>query len=575
MSAIRTIDTFAPSGSLGGPGDPWPIAIGIDPLALDAHLDQDLLLVAEPWGAGSEGNARLDLFPPSGSLPDGWSTTVTARHKLYVAATRGRSTANDDEPPARHVPGRLLLPTYSQRLFEGVDPKAAAGADFGTIRLANADGRLDGMLQQNWDSTPLTLKRGPRGAPFKAYTTVGRFRSAGLVRDLEELRLRIRTVGWQLDGPLHGETFAGTGGLEGVTRLAGKPKPWALGWCRNVAPERLTDDNSIHIFQWSLGSSQDLQRFLHGGVSLPIYQDYPNYDALHDAEDIPSGQVGTCLAQSLGRPNVTLQFDVRVDVIGDADTVNGFGAPLHRAAIARRIATHRGPNRLDEAAEIDASSFMRMAAFHSAPVGWWFDGTETKAAALARVLGGVLGWGRVRPDGRFAVGWVETPELLTPAVTFTYGRHGMGKPELVDTAPPRRGTIMAWSKNVAPQDRASLSPSLSEQSEIALLTQPARYAQVLEPAIGTLYPTAPLVTVDDTGFRDQVDAAAEAARQQRIFRVERYRWSLPMQIDPYVDLEGSAAGLAGAPHVVGQGRAMLCVGIEAPGTSVSTFGFFV
>lgn len=572
--AIQYLDTFAPAGSLGGPGDPWVIGIGIDPLALDAHLDQDLLLIAEPWGPGNEGSAALDLFPVAGSLPGGWSTTVAARQTVYVAATHGRSTADDDEPPSEHVPGRLMQPTYSQRLFEGVDPFARAGFDFGVLRMTDPDGRLNGLIGRNWDSTPLTLKRGPRDAPFKDYSVAFRGRSAGLIRGLDEKQFRLRNVGWQLDAPLHGEAFAGTGGLEGVARLAGTLKPWAFGYCRNVKPARLTDDDSIHIYQWSLSSSQACQRFLHGGVPLTLNVDHPDYASLA-AATIPSGHYDTCLAHSLARPNIILQYEVRVDVIGDADVVDGHPAPLTRASIARRIATHRGANSLDDASEIDASSFQRMEAYHSAPVGWFFGEPTTKAAALDRVLRAVLGFARVRPDGRLAVGWVEAPEFKTPAVTFDYGRHGMGKPELLDTAPPRRGTRMAWSVNCAPLDRASLEGLAVTAAEAAILAQPARYAQVLEPTVGSLYPTAPLVTVDDTGFRDEADAGREGARHQRIFRVERYRWAWPMQVDPLIDLIGSAAALTGAPEVVGEGRALLCVGIEATGTSVSSFAFFV
>ena len=45
MAGVEYFDTFGPFGSLGSPGDPWVIGVGADPLALDAHLGQDLLLI--------------------------------------------------------------------------------------------------------------------------------------------------------------------------------------------------------------------------------------------------------------------------------------------------------------------------------------------------------------------------------------------------------------------------------------------------------------------------------------------------------------------------------------------------
>lgn len=564
------LDIFGPYGWDTDAGEDFGAEVGIDPLALAGHLGQDMLLIAEPWAVGSEGDEDLEFQAPFGDLDDwGWSTT---RETIYIAAHYGRSTANDDEPPAAVVLGRLLPFDFGARLFEGVDPLQRGGANTGLIRFADPDGALDGkLLGRNWDSVPLTLKRGPPGTLYRDWPVVGRFRSAGLLMDWNEKQLRLRDLGWQLAGPLHSETYAGTGGLEGDARLAGDWKPWALGYCFNVPPVLLNEADQI--FQWSLSSSQACSAVRHGGQPLTIDADYPDRAALAAAV-IPSGDCATCLAESLVRPNLTLEFGIRVDVVGDADTVNGHGTPLTRASVIRRILTHRGDNKLDEASEIDASSFQRMEAYHSAPVGWWFGSPITKADALGRALDGVLGWSRVRPDGRLAVGWVEAPELMTAAVTLDFGSHGMGLPRRTDTTPPRRGTKIGYRFNHGPQDRGELAGGVSDE-DAAIYAKEARFSQAMRPAIGTLYPTSQIVTVADSGFRDEADSALEAEREQSIFDVERNRWAIDFQIDPFTDLIGSGAGLRGAPEVVGEGRAMLCVGINAAGSSVNSFEFFV
>lgn len=573
LPGVEYFDTFAPFGSPGGPGDPWVVGVGVDPLALDAHLGQDMLLIAEPWEDSVDGSADLDLFPPFGSLPDGWSTTEAARGTLYVAATRGRSTANDDEPPAQYVPGRLRPINFGNRLFEGVDPLARGRINVGVIRLIDPDGILDGLIGRPWDSTPLILRRGPRGTPFVDWPIVARMRSAGLIRDLDEKQIQLRDLGWQLKGPLHGETYAGTGGVEGDgtgTAKAGVGKPWALGYCFNIEPVLLSA--SDQIFQWSLSSSQALTEMRHGGVPFPIDADYADYAALA-AATIPSGGCATCLALSLVRPNTTLEFGIRVDVVGDADTVNGHGAPLTRASIARRIVTHRGNSALDEASEVDQSSLQRMEAYHSAPVGWFFSGDISKKAALDTVLNGVLGWSTFTPDGRLRLGWVSAPESMTPAVRIAGGRDDVGKPRLVATSVPRRGTRISWQWNYGPQpDRSSLAGSVSD-ADAAIYGQPAQFAQELAPALASLYPTAGLVTIAEAGFRDEADAVLEASRQQDIFSVVRNRYERDLQIDPLADLIG--IGIAVDDDPLGASLTQLCVGINATGgSSVNTVEFF-
>ena len=570
MPTIEYFDTFAPFGSLGGPGDPWVIGVGADPLALQAHLGQDLLLIAYPWTEGEEGSPDLDMFPPFGALPDGWLDGESERTALYVAATRGRSTDNDDEPPAQYVPGRLTPINFGTRLFDGVDPLARGGFNVGVITLIDPEGLFNSLIGYSWDNVPLVIKRGPRNTPFVDWPVVARFRSAGLLRDMDAKTIQLRDVGWQLAGPLHSETYLGTGDIEGDVALTGRIKPWALGHCFNIEPVLLSA--SDQIFQWSLSSSEELVAMRHGGVDFPIDADYPDYASLAAAV-IPGGECATCLALSLVRPNVTLEFGIRVDVIGDADVVNGHGTPTTREAIIRRVATHRGASLLDEFSELDQSSFQRMNAYHSAPVGWYFNSDITKQAAIDLMLRGVLGWSIFTPDGRLRLGWLAAPEEQTATLNLVGAVDDIGKPRLIATSTPRRGTRISWQWNYGPQpDRSSLAGGVSDEDAL-LYGQQAQFAPSLSPQLATLYPTANLVTIDQAGFRDEADAVLEATRQQAIFSVVRNRYERQLQIDPFVDVIGVTFNVSNDP--LNAPQLQICVGINATGTSsVSTFEFF-
>lgn len=570
VDGLDYFDTFAPFGSPGGPGDPWVIGATIEPLVLDGHLGVDMLLIAQPWREGATGSLDLDMFPPFGALPDGWGDGDTARADYYVAATTGRSTANDDEPPAQYVPGRLQPLNFGNRLFEGVDPLAFGDANIGVINLIDPDGTLDALKDLIWDSTPLIIKRGPRGTPFVGWDVVGRFRSAGLVRDMDNKQILLRDIGWQLEGPLHGNTYLGTGTTEGDARLKGVIKPWALGYCFNVEPVLLS--SSDQIFQWSLSSSEELIAMRHGGVDFPINADYADYAALA-AATIPSGECATCLAQSLVRPNVTLEFGIRVDVIGDADVVNGHPTPLTRAAIIRRIVTHGGNSLLDEDTELDGLSFQHMDSFHTAEVGWWFGTNITKHQALHIVLAGALGWATFTPAGVLRIGWVVAPELMTPRASLEGRVDDVGKPRLITSSIPRRSTKISWQWNYGIQpDRAQLAGGVDDEA-VAIYGSEAQYAQEITANIATLYPTSQIITILEAGFRYEVDASLEAFRQQEIFSVVRHRYERDVQIDPFIDLVGIVFTITDDP-LDGQEQ-QLCVGINATGSSsVNTLEFF-
>jgi hypothetical protein len=572
MPQLQTVTWFPPLGVLGGPVEPWVLSVGIDPINLSGHRNKDLLLIAEPFDASV--GVSLGLYGPIGELlyPNGGSWGWTGgRSALYVAATTGRTSANDDTPAAQYVPGKLQPFNFGAHLYTSLNPVSRARAASGLAVLIDPEGRLNSLIGRVWDGTPITIKRGRRGTYFNTWETVAKLRAARLLYDVDSKQIDLRDLGWQLSGPIHDEFYLGTGGVEGDASAKGKFKPWALGYCFNVEPVLLSGTDQI--FQFSLSSATAVSALRHGGVALTFHADYADYAALA-AATIPSSKYGTCLAQSLVRPNVTLQFSIRLDVTGDADVTDGHPAPLTRASIARRVATSRGANRTDDATEIDTTAFNTMEAYHSAPVGWYFNSQVSKADALDRILGGVLGWWRVRPDGRLCVGWLQDPALIPPTVTFAYRSLGMGKPHVLEVIPPRVGTYVSYQWNNGPEQRAQLAGSVAD-ADAAIYGQPAQYASSLTPAVASVYPTAPTVKVEDSGFRDMADAAVEAVRQHNIFPVERRRWEWPMEIDPFSDVVSVGFAMTGANELaLGDSFASICIGIDSGGGAAPVLEFF-
>lgn len=564
MAQLETADFFPPLGEFGGPGeDPWPLAAGVDPLALDAHKGKDLLLIIEadcPTSIMEQG-----LFGPLGDMiypEDGEWGWPGVRQTLYVAATTGRSTRNDDTPAKTWVPSKLSPSlNFGSKLFDGVDPLKRSRPGQGEIVLNDPDGELDYLFDYSLDGATITIKRGDRGSPYGTWETVGKFTAAGMIHDYDSKRIRLRDLSWALSAPLHDEYYGGTGGLDGDVGLANVWKPWALGYC-NTKPVMLNAE--AQILQWSFTSSAAVLAFRHGGVELPFHADYPTFEALRDAS-IPSGHYGTCLAHSLARPNIDIEKGIRVDVIGDADTAYGRPGPTKRGAIARRIATTHGVSRLNDETQIDPAAFNALDLQHVASVGWFFDEPISKADALDLVMGGILGWWTIKRDGRMAVGWVESPALGS-SLNFAFKSYGMSAPRVVDWAPPRAGTIMTWRRNHAPEGRSELATSVSEATA-EILSKSAQNVRQLSPAVTNMYPTAATVVVDNSGFWFQADADVECARQQGVLEVPRSRYQWDMAIDPYVDLQGLVATLTGLDRMQASGgKPLLNVGVDTPGT---------
>lgn len=545
----------------------------VDTLDLQAHLGKDWLVVAEPFDRATQ--VSLGLFPPLADAvlyPSTEWRVTGGQSTLYVAATTGRSTANDDTPAATYIPGGLEPFNWGFNLFGGVDPLQRSRAGTGVIVIGDPSGELNTLIGRVWDGAPITLLRGDRGSPIVGWQTVGRFRSAGLLYDTAAKQIRLRDLGWQLGGALHAEYYGGTGGTDGDANLAGRIKPWALGYCFNVEPVLI--NAASQIFQFTFTSAASVSACRHGGAALAFDADYADYAALA-AASVGSGEYATCLALGLVRVNVTLTFGIRLDVVGDNDTDNGHTGPDTRAQIARRIATAHGANRLDDEDEIDATSIDEMDAEHPATVGWYFVEPISKADALDRVLAGILGWWRVRPDGRLSIGWVADPADYSAAVTVAYKAEGMSRPRVVDTAPPRNATYISWRTNYGPvSDRSQLAGSVSD-ADAAIYTRPARYGSSVEPAVATIYPTSVAVTITEAGFWEEADAVAEASRQQEIMGVERTRWEWEWEVDPLVDLIGSGVTITDTSALgLGDSATFVCVGINAPGAGAATFEFF-
>lgn len=553
----------------------FPVYEGTDPANLGAHAGKALLIVAAPFDptVTVATPAPLPFGTPESSTTAHAFDTVGVASTIYPAATHGKSTAPSDTPASTYVPGKFTGEVQSQiSLFGGADPASKGGASFGELVLTDPEGELDSLLSLGWDGFSLELRRGEPGAAFSTFETVAKVTAAGMVGDVREKRLRLRPSSWLLDtAELHGQRYAGTGGIEGPSTLAGRLKPYAVGHVFNITPV-LVNTTGL-IFQVSFSSVGQISAVRDGGAALSFAADYATYDLLA-AATVPAGQYATCLAYGLLRLGSTPVYQVTVDARGDNDTLNSIAGPTTRGGIVRRIATGLGTVRLSDSEQIDFASFVAFENAQSAAVGWYWDGSRavTKAAAFDTVLAGCLGWWMVRPNGQLSIGQIEAPESRSPLFSLAYPAAGaeetrLGDLAIVDTIPPRRATFIGYKFNHTLQSQDQLAASVS-QADALIYSQPTRYAAYANLYLANNYPTSPAVYING-GFRDAADAEAEAQRQGQIFETIRRRYAVAVEADPFADVVGKRIQITNLNRLeFGSAKTLLQCGAAVAGKSV-------
>lgn len=169
---------------------------------------------------------RITAVIDSGGTQQSW----------YFTDGRGWVTRPTDSPAGVHVAPRLMSAGFFRReMFAGDGLFGAVRSGWGEFVIANADGKWLGDVvhegtQYGWDGQAFALWAGEEDGDFPAdFVQVG----AGSIRSVK-LGLSVATVVIRddldrLNKPILTRTFAGSGGLEGDSSLAGKRAPRAFG----------------------------------------------------------------------------------------------------------------------------------------------------------------------------------------------------------------------------------------------------------------------------------------------------------------------------------------------------------
>lgn len=323
----------------------------------------------------------------------------------------GWTSSPSDSPANIWYDGRAITPLVIDRSIPATpDLDRRVALQVGAIEFANGDGYLDSVVNTfAVDGRNVTILSGDRGDARSAFTTM--FSGSAIRYDTGDdlVRLIVRDNGYLLDVPIQPTLYGGTGGADGTSGLAGRPKPLAYGRVRNVTPALIDPTNLV--YQIHDGATQAIDAVYEGGGSVTLGSNYATYDALV-AATLTAGTYGTCLAQGMFRLASNPSRQITADVQGD-DAGNVYVSTT--GAICQRILTTRGGL---ATAALDTASFTALDAAVTGTVGIYLtDASMTVSGALSALMAGVAGWWGGKRSGLIAVDRLTAPSSPTLSLT--------------------------------------------------------------------------------------------------------------------------------------------------------------
>lgn len=221
----------------------------------------------------------------------------------FFAATSPFITLSTDTPPNQPFLGTLQRPIAFQRSIVGNNGFGPLSIGFGEMELNNTEADYDDFINQfGIDGRRITLSVG--GADivtgvvdaYNSFTTIAELTATGWTFSEDTLRIQVRDNSYKFATPAQPNVFAGTGGLDGGTDLAGKRLPLVLGWANNITPANLIPEELI--LQCSTGDTEAITTVWDQGVELTFQANFATSVLLRAPANAPAeGSYSTCLAE--------------------------------------------------------------------------------------------------------------------------------------------------------------------------------------------------------------------------------------------------------------------------------------
>lgn len=235
------------------------------------------------------------------------------RRQIHVASANLREITGLDGKVWE--PAMVSAPSLSIRLFNG-DFQAAVepGTALLPIHLGALKITYPWVDECAWAGAEVEIWAGEAGETWP-WRQIFRGQIKGFDRKIQVLNLTAETAFDDKD--VLTLNYAGTGGAEGDTDLAGKLKPLVFGWAKNVEPLLINAVNSVYQFSGYGPIEAVTTLFERGSDFGAVTNDYASY-ALLVAATIAPGKWASCLAEGLIRLGAPQFGVITADIKGHA-----------------------------------------------------------------------------------------------------------------------------------------------------------------------------------------------------------------------------------------------------------------
>lgn len=383
---------------------------------------------------------------------------------------------------------------------------------FGALEIANGNGDLDYFAHLSWSGRRIVVKAGLPGFRYADYAVVFDGLCNNIEMDDAIITLTISDKGLQFDKEIIGTSYAGTGGLEGSTDLAGRLKPLAYGKCFNVEPV-LVDALNL-IYQVHNGQTQAVNAVFDAGVALTFDADYPSIAA---ATPI-AGKYATCLATGHIKLGSTPAGRITLNLEGDK--AGGYVSKV--GDVCLRIVQTLYEEESLSLDDIDTAAWSALNSALSGDVGIYITERRTLRQLLDELLNPLAAYWQFSRFGLFSAAYIETNR--TPTITIDDDMIGTAGAQISNVMAPAWRISVAYAPvwTVQAEDELAGGAPAAHRSfvgaEYRFTTSENRSlrTQNIKPLERTFY----------TNLADKSDADALLERLVRIYAVERKLYQL-------------------------------------------------
>jgi hypothetical protein len=479
--------------------------------------------------------------------------------KLYAGTTRFL-TALTDVPPVTPFAGHLRKSfSFSRSIASLV---GGVSESFGDLALENSEADYDDVeINRALDGGRVVIKVGQVDddgrAIYSSFFTVADLIASRKTADETVFRVSLTDKSFLLDVPAQPQVYGGTGQLDGGPEVAGKRKPWALGWLTGISPAPVIPVEGI--YQVSYRSVQAISAVYDNGASYTPTSDYPNSVALRTATLVP-GQYATCIAEGLLRIGGSAFGTLTADVAGD----NVGGLAQTTAGIVRRLALVAAELAAGEIAE---NTFDLLDLQQPAPIGYFLAHTadETVEQVIQKLMNGIRGYaGFSLRLAQLEVGKFSVPSFIAAADyneqrVLSIRREPM--PDDVNPPPFRRRAT--YARNWTPLQ--AVAGEVTDRDRIAYLQSQFKVASTPDAAGDAILADHPLAKDTDpteSYFRDLADAQAFVDNDLDLFADSPGQYHAKLHSHPFVHEIGETVRLIKPRFDLTNGKRVVLVTID-------------